>query len=94
MVIHWTGKQWAVTSYGIETRDGKYPIAGGRVWEETQGHGWIEHMSEKGWVDMDGLGKGLAHDTDVFMGFVYRGLRRLRARSFSALGDSAASCGP
>ena len=50
--IHWTGKQWAVTTYGIEARDGKYPIAGSRVWEETHGHGWIEHMSEKGWVDL------------------------------------------
>lgn len=57
--VYWRGKQWAVTSYGIEARDGKYPIAGNRVWEETQGHGWIEHMSEKGWVDIHDFAEAL-----------------------------------
>ena len=50
--VYWTGKQWAVTSHGIEARDGKYAIASSRVWEETLGHGWIEHMEEKSWVDL------------------------------------------
>ena len=50
--IYWKGRQWAVTSYGIEARDGKYPIKGERVWEDNEGHGWVEHMAEKEWVDL------------------------------------------
>lgn len=50
--IHWTGSQWAVTSLGIEARNGKYHLVSSRVWEETLGHGWIDHMAEKDWVDI------------------------------------------
>lgn len=52
--IYWKGRQWAVTRYGIEARDGTYPIAGDRVWEDDygNGHGWIKHMSDKEWVDL------------------------------------------
>lgn len=57
--IYWTGRQWAVTAYGIEARDGKYFIAGNRAWEDTSGHGWIEHMAEKEWVDMDDFTEAL-----------------------------------
>jgi hypothetical protein len=50
--IFWTGRQWAVTGHGIEARDGTYTIAKNRVWEESDGYGWVDHMSEKEWVDM------------------------------------------
>jgi hypothetical protein len=50
--VFWTGRQWAVTKFGIEARDGKYPIAGSRAWEDSNGHGWLEHMAEKDWVDI------------------------------------------
>ena len=50
--VYWKGRQWAVTSAGIEARDGKYFIAGNRAWEETNGHGWIEHIAEKDWADI------------------------------------------
>jgi len=50
--IYWKGRQWAVTSYGIEARDGKYHIEGKRVWEDSNGHGWVDHMEEKEWVDL------------------------------------------
>ena len=50
--VYWKGRQWAVTSYGIEARDGKYVIEGRRVWEDNDGHGWVEHMEEKTWVDL------------------------------------------
>jgi hypothetical protein len=50
--IYWQGRQWAVTSFGVEARDGTYIIKGSRVWEETSGHGWIDHMEEKDWVDL------------------------------------------
>ena len=57
--IYWTGRQWAVTTHGIEARDGKYQIAGSRAWEETSGHGWIEHMEEKDWVDIHDFAEAL-----------------------------------
>lgn len=57
--IYWQGRQWAVTSFGIEARDGKYPIAGSRVWEDNGGHGWIEHMEEKEWVDLSDFTEAL-----------------------------------
>jgi hypothetical protein len=50
--IYWKGRQWATTAFGIEARDGTYIIAGNRVWENNHGHGWIEHMNEKDWVDL------------------------------------------
>ena len=50
--IYWKGRQWAVTSYGIEARDGKYLIKGDQVWEDNDGHGLVEHMEEKEWVDL------------------------------------------
>ena len=57
--IHWRGRQWAVTGFGIEKRDGTYPIEGKRVWEENHGHGWIEHMAEKDWVDLPDFAEAL-----------------------------------
>ena len=50
--VYWKGRQWAVTKHGIEARDGKFHIAGSRAWEETNGHGWIEQMADKSWVDI------------------------------------------
>ena len=50
--VYWKGRQWAVTSFGIEARDGKYVINGDRVWENNNGHGWVKQMQEKGWVDL------------------------------------------
>ena len=57
--VYWKGRQWAVTSHGIEARDGRYHIARNRAWEETSGHGWIEHMEEKEWVDLQDFTEAL-----------------------------------
>ena len=57
--IYWTGRQWAVTRYGIERRDGRYHIAGDRVWEARNGHGWLEHMEEKPRVDLEDFAEAL-----------------------------------
>ena len=57
--VYWTGRQWTVTGHGIEARDGKYNIAGSRAWEEASGHGWIEHMAEKDWVDIQDFAEAL-----------------------------------
>ena len=43
--IHWLGKQWAVTSFGLERRDGTYAIAKERLWENEGVHGWYAHMA-------------------------------------------------
>ena len=50
--IWWRGRQWAVTAYGIEALDGRYPIDARRL-VEKQGHSWPEHMADKDWVDVD-----------------------------------------
>ncbi len=50
--VHWIGRQWAVTSYGVEKRDGTYVIERNRLWEERHGHGWAQHMAEKEWCDL------------------------------------------
>jgi hypothetical protein len=53
--IWWRGKQWAVTSDGIEALDGSYYIEAKRLLETmTDSYGgWLEHMGEKLWVDME-----------------------------------------
>jgi hypothetical protein len=54
--IWWQGRQWAVTEFGIECRDGSYPIEAKRLCEEhRQEHpySWIAHVGAKTWVDVD-----------------------------------------
>ena len=54
--IWWQGKQWAVTKFGIECRDGTYPIEAKDLTydlDNDTNHGWIEQMRSKGWVDMN-----------------------------------------
>lgn len=52
--ILWQGRQWSVTTFGVEARDGTYPVAKDRLWdnEDTRDGGWICHMGEKSWVDI------------------------------------------
>ena len=54
--IWWQGKQWAVTQYGIECRDGTYAIPAKELTYDLDSgtnHGWVEQMLSKDWVDMD-----------------------------------------
>jgi hypothetical protein len=51
--IWWRGKQWAVTSHGIEALDGCYFIAKDRFAEDLPEYSWPEHMAGKNWVDAD-----------------------------------------
>lgn len=54
--IWWRGKQWAVTSYGIECLDGCYHLEASRLLEHLTGENpypWPRHMATKGWVDVD-----------------------------------------
>jgi hypothetical protein len=52
--IWWQGRQWAVTSDGLEARDGTYFIDASRLREELDSacdHSWIAHVCDKNWVD-------------------------------------------
>ena len=55
----WRGRQWAVTSYGIECRDGTYAIAKDRLWENDKKYGWVRHMTGKAWVDLPDFAEAL-----------------------------------
>src|SRR5918994_131029 len=49
----WKGRQWAVTSYGLETwchAPYHYHIRRDWLWQRTPP--WEEHMAEKDWVDV------------------------------------------
>jgi hypothetical protein len=54
--VWWQGRQWAVTSYGIECLDGSYYIEAKRLCKEhNQEHpwSWIAQLGEKPeWVDI------------------------------------------
>lgn len=54
--VWWQGRQWAVTTFGIEARDGTYAIGADRLAEGT-GHAWVHawpaHVCAKNWVDRD-----------------------------------------
>jgi len=49
--IHWIGRQWAVTAYGVECRDGTYAIEASRLWENEKDHGWVMQVGNKTWTD-------------------------------------------
>lgn len=51
--VWWQGRQWAVTSFGIEARDGTYHIAANRLAEAIDVWGWPAQVSHKNWVDPD-----------------------------------------
>jgi hypothetical protein len=49
----WRGRQWAVTTSGIQRLDGTYDIEAGRLHENIRTCGWPERMSQKDDVDID-----------------------------------------
>jgi hypothetical protein len=57
--VRWQGAQWAVTAYGIESRDGSYTISKDRLSDPY----WLDHMSEKEWVDIGDFAEALADRT-------------------------------
>jgi hypothetical protein len=51
--VLWQGRQWAVTTYGVECRDGTYSFEASRLCEDhSEGLSWIKHMAGKRWVDI------------------------------------------
>jgi hypothetical protein len=57
--IYWQGRQWAVTAYGVECREGTYVIAKGRIWEDEESYGWVRHMAGKNWPDLEDFAEAL-----------------------------------
>jgi hypothetical protein len=57
--ILWKGRQWAVTTYGLEERAGQYHVQKNRLWKDESSFGWVKHMSEKGWVDLADFAEAL-----------------------------------
>lgn len=57
--VFYVGKQWAVTAYGIEqisdpaVLNPYYNIEADRLRQSMGNGGWVDHMSEKTWVDAD-----------------------------------------
>jgi len=75
--VWWQGRQWAVTSYGVECRDGTYAIEASRLYErryhaEQIAWSWPLHMADKVWCDI--------HDFCTAY-CVALGLHRRRAKS-------------
>ena len=53
--IKWQGRQWAVTSFGVERRDGTYSISKDRL-ESVR---WIHHLAGKRSVDLEDFAEAL-----------------------------------
>jgi len=70
-IILWQGSQWAVTAYGLEKRDGTYPVDRNNFFtnvykfnhiknkKEAVFNEWLAHLSEKSWCDKDDLWNAL-----------------------------------
>ena len=58
--IHWIGRQWAVTGYGMQVIDqrlgGRFDIEIGRLWDQ----GLPEILSDQKWFNADDFSNGLA----------------------------------
>jgi hypothetical protein len=64
-LILWQGKQWAVTEYGLEKRDGTYHVPAAEFYKNVDPLrfpktkdlrqiaylSWFHHLTEKNWVD-------------------------------------------
>ena len=51
--VWWRGRQWAVTTFGIEALDGTYVIKADRLADNMAEHPWPTHMAGKRWCDVD-----------------------------------------
>jgi hypothetical protein len=58
--IHWIGRQWAVTGYGMQPIDqkhgGRFDIEIERLWDDDL----LERFSEQKWFNLDDFSKGLS----------------------------------
>ncbi|GJD76358.1 hypothetical protein [Methylobacterium goesingense] len=58
--VHWRGRQWAVTGYGIEALDGMYHVLAAEVWPGPDGTlPWREAPYRRYGTDRDDLNAAL-----------------------------------
>jgi hypothetical protein len=54
--VHWQGRQWAVTAYGIEALDGMYHVAAAEIWPGPDGTlPWFDALRRRYGTDHDDL---------------------------------------
>ena len=56
--VLWQGKQWAITSYGLERRNGCYAISLDDLYRRPLWQ-WARHLESKAWVDPEDLADAL-----------------------------------
>jgi hypothetical protein len=59
MANHYEGHQWIVDEEGIEAKDGCYNIPAEDLDMDVGDGGWVGHMSEKNWVDIEDFKRAL-----------------------------------
>lgn len=57
---YYEGTQWIVTADGIERRDGGYAILREDLAMPMGDGGWVAHMAEKDWVDVEDFKRAYA----------------------------------
>jgi hypothetical protein len=45
--VIWKGRQWAVTTYGLEERAGLYHVQRNRLWKGEDDYGWVRTCLRK-----------------------------------------------
>lgn len=54
--VHWQGRQWAVTGYGIEALDGRYHVPFSEIQDVEAGRpSWLEGLCRRYGTDRDDL---------------------------------------
>ncbi|KQU19042.1 hypothetical protein ASG63_07795 [Methylobacterium sp. Leaf94] len=58
--VHWRGRQWAVTGYGIEALDGMYHVSAAEIWSGPDGTlPWLEALHRRYGTDREDLDAAL-----------------------------------
>lgn len=58
--VHWRGRQWAVTGYGIEALDGMYHVSATAIWPGPDGTlPWLEALCRRYGTDRGDLDAAL-----------------------------------
>ncbi|WP_292505003.1 hypothetical protein [Methylobacterium sp.] len=54
--VHWQGRQWAVTEFGIEALDGMYHVPSSEIWDDNgRPPGWLNSLHRRYGTDRDDL---------------------------------------
>ena len=65
--VHWRGRQWAVTGFGIEALDGMYHVPAAEIWlEGSEPPRWVRDLRQRYGTDRDDLDAALKVARTVF----------------------------